>query len=253
MIHETWKNRRIIDANNFPRHFDKRACHIVSGIAGRNIELLKVTSNLLRDVNTIYPVTRGKYNLYCLVLGERGAGKSEMISAQLPEKYPWCSYEPSTFVRVNKHKFLIMNVPVNLKSVEIPGANGFSGPPKRDPWLPLLYEEVSSIVLVFNFNDFQTFMGMVRWYDFYVKPKFIDNLCDEDESPPLFVVGTNFRPRDHYSLESRAIKFANMIGAEYWAIHVKDGRDPVAIRFFDRLAAVTFHYDLEKRLKEYEN
>lgn len=236
--------RRIISDDRFPMAFSKSACYDVRSFP----PIIKqfVQSKLSAMIHSESSLAPKKHSSYCLFVGDRRAGKTKIIQTRYAADYPWTSLEPTTFVKVKKFKYKILNYPVNLRTVEMPGYDEYPGPPLEPLYhLPVEHCRISCIVLVFTYKSASSLAGMRRWYREYIRDNFIRR-PDDPCCPWILLVGTDYNSALSQCGHLRywAFSFAHEISAEYWSIDEGDEETSMIIELFDRIAVLSFIRDM---------
>ncbi|NXN93603.1 RAB36 protein, partial [Rhinopomastus cyanomelas] len=172
-----------------------------------------------------------------VVVGDLYVGKTSLISRFCKDNFDR-DYKATIGVDFEIERFEIIGIPYHLQIWDTAGQEKFKCIASA------YYRGAEVIITVFDLADIQTLDHTKQW----LKDALREN---EPDSSFIFLVGTK---KDLVSdavcerTELDAIRFANEMQAEYWAVSAKTGEN--VKEFFSRVAALAFEQSMIKELEK---
>nr|XP_023646780.1 ras-related protein Rab-34 [Paramormyrops kingsleyae] len=175
-----------------------------------------------------------------IVVGDVAVGKTCLISRFCRDTFDK-GYKATIGVDFGMERFEVLGVPFSLQLWDTAGQERFKCIAST------YYRGAQAMIIVFDVNNAASLDHARQWLEEAMKE-------NDPSSMLLFLVGTkkDLRPPDEFSeIEQEAIKLAEEIKAEYWAVSALSGE---SVRdFFFRVASLTFEASILAELEKTES
>ncbi|KAJ7309079.1 hypothetical protein JRQ81_008381 [Phrynocephalus forsythii] len=186
--------------------------------------------------NSLFKETRFKISKI-IVVGDLSVGKTCLINRFCKDTFDK-NYKATIGVDFEMERFEVLGVPFSLQLWDTAGQERFKCIAST------YYRGAQAIIIVFDMNDVASLEHTRQWLS--------DALKENDPSSViLFLVGTKkdlCSPAQYIPAEKDALKVANEMQAEFWAVSSLTG-DNVR-EFFFRVAALTFECSVMAELEK---
>ncbi|KAL2765470.1 ras-related protein Rab-34 isoform 7 [Daubentonia madagascariensis] len=172
-----------------------------------------------------------------IVVGDLSVGKTCLINRFCKDTFDK-NYKATIGVDFEMERFEVLGVPFSLQLWDTAGQERFKCIAST------YYRGAQAIIIVFNLNDVASLEHTKQWL--------ADALKENDPSSVLlFLVGSKkdlSTPAQYVLMERDALKVAQEIKAEYWAVSSLTGEN--VREFFFRVAALTFEANVLAELEK---
>ncbi|KAL6047566.1 hypothetical protein STEG23_007677 [Scotinomys teguina] len=187
-----------------------------------------------------FPITSsvGRFKISkVIVVGDLSVGKTCLINRFCKDTFDK-NYKATIGVDFEMERFEVLGVPFSLQLWDTAGQERFKCIAST------YYRGAQAIIIVFNLNDVASLEHTKQWL--------ADALKENDPSNVLlFLVGSKkdlSTPAQYALMEKDALKVAQEIKAEYWAVSSLTGEN--VREFFFRVAALTFEANVLAELEK---
>uniref|UniRef100_G3UJQ7 Ras-related protein Rab-34 n=1 Tax=Loxodonta africana TaxID=9785 RepID=G3UJQ7_LOXAF len=172
-----------------------------------------------------------------IVVGDLSVGKTCLINRFCKDTFDK-NYKATIGVDFEMERFEVLGVPFSLQLWDTAGQERFKCIAST------YYRGAQAIIIVFNLNDVASLEHTKQWL--------ADALKENDPSSVLlFLVGSKkdlSTPAQYVLMEKDAVKVAQEMKAEYWAVSSLTGEN--VREFFFRVAALTFEANVLAELEK---
>uniref|UniRef100_A0AC11EG42 RAB34, member RAS oncogene family n=1 Tax=Ovis aries TaxID=9940 RepID=A0AC11EG42_SHEEP len=172
-----------------------------------------------------------------IVVGDLSVGKTCLINRFCKDTFDK-NYKATIGVDFEMERFEVLGVPFSLQLWDTAGQERFKCIAST------YYRGAQAIIIVFNLNDVASLEHTKQWL--------ADALKENDPSSVLlFLVGSKkdlSTPAQYLLMEKDALKVAQEMKAEYWAVSSLTGEN--VREFFFRVAALTFEVNVLAELEK---
>ncbi|XP_074119827.1 ras-related protein Rab-34 isoform X1 [Sminthopsis crassicaudata] len=172
-----------------------------------------------------------------IVVGDLSVGKTCLINRFCKDTFDK-NYKATIGVDFEMERFEVLGVPFSLQLWDTAGQERFKCIAST------YYRGAQAIIIVFNLNDVASLEHTKQWL--------ADALKENDPSNVLlFLVGSKkdlSTPAQYVLMEKDAVKMAQEMKAEYWAVSSLTGEN--VREFFFRVAALTFEANVLAELEK---
>ncbi|KAG9351598.1 hypothetical protein AGOR_G00025180 [Albula goreensis] len=172
-----------------------------------------------------------------IVVGDVAVGKTCLINRFCKDTFDK-NYKATIGVDFEMERFEVLGVPFSLQLWDTAGQERFKCIAST------YYRGAQAIIIVFDVNDVASLDHARQWLEDAMKE-------NDPSSVLLFLVGTKkdlSSPAQFSQIEQDAIKLAEEIKAEYWAVSALSGES--VKEFFFRVAALTFEANVLAELEK---
>ncbi|XP_056139279.1 ras-related protein Rab-34a isoform X1 [Lampris incognitus] len=172
-----------------------------------------------------------------IVVGDLAVGKTCLINRFCKDAFDK-NYKATIGVDFEMERFEVLGVPFSLQLWDTAGQERFKCIAST------YYRGAQTVIIVFDVNDVASLGHARQWLE--------DALNENDPtSVQLFLVGTKkdlSSPAQYSQIEQEAIKLAQEIRAEYWAVSSLTGQN--VKEFFFRVASLAFEANVLAELEK---
>ncbi|CAL1536789.1 unnamed protein product [Lymnaea stagnalis] len=169
-----------------------------------------------------------------VLVGDVSVGKTSLVNRFCHDVFDR-EYKATIGVDFEVEKFSVLSVPITLQIWDTAGQERFK-------CIAASYYRGAQIVIVaFDLTDEESLHHTNKW---------MEEACASADEPVKFLVGTKkdlLSPSSYADIESRALKYADKLGAEFWATSSKSGIN--VTEFFFRAMCLSFDDTLLKELE----
>ncbi|XP_005106169.1 ras-related protein Rab-34 [Aplysia californica] len=169
-----------------------------------------------------------------VLVGDVSVGKTCLVNRFCHDVFDR-EYKATIGVDFEVEKFSVLGVHITLQVWDTAGQERFKCIAAS------YYRGAQIVIVVFDMTDEESLHHTVKW---------MEDACATADEPVKFLVGTKkdlLSPAAYSDIETRALKYASQMEAEFWATSSKNGEN--VQDFFFRAVCMSFDTSLQKELE----